>query len=190
MKNKILFSLLGLIFLIGFLSVNVDASFGVASSYWVDNGDTPGNPAGLYPGEDRLISVRLQNTESEDINVKVILKDGAGIASVQERSYVVPAETYDTEVPISLSIPEYAEIGTKYMVVVSFESIAPATEGGIAFGLGYDTKIPVEVVEQPVQMAPPLDVGKMALYIASVVLVVLIVLLFVLKKKKPGKKKK
>ena len=82
-RRTLVMTLLLAIFLIS--SVN---AFGIASSYW------EGKPLSISPGETAVVDLRLQNLGTdEDVIVRVELKEGFEIASVETKTYTVKAET-------------------------------------------------------------------------------------------------
>lgn len=168
MNKKIIFALSLLVFFIFLTEVS---AFGVVSHYF------EGNDFVIAPGEVKTAELVLQNmVGEEDIRIKVKMGNGQGIASVTEQIYLVRAQTSDTSVPITIKIPKDTSIGTKYKVVVEFETVTVGTGGGaVSFGVGIQTAIPVLVVSE--EQSPKEAVEKKEIpYIIIIILAVLILL--------------
>lgn len=154
-------------------------AFGVSSSYW------RGNPVSVYPGEERVVDLVLQNmVGDEDIRVRAALVGGSEIASTETREYFVPAGTKDTAVPVTIRIPREVELGTTYVVTVSFETVTSGVGGGVAMGTGVDTSFDVVVVAEPPQNSPFSENYGLWIILAIVVIVLIAAVWIHLKRKK------
>ncbi len=188
MENKISIKIcIGIIVLILFLTSFVNA-FGVSSDYW------KGNPLKISHGETKTITLRLQNmVDANDITVRAVLKNGEEIASVEEKDYLVRMGTKDTEVPITVSIPDNVPIGSDYEVTVSFNTVTPSGEGTVSIGTGIDTSfdvlvvpIPPKIVEsaegEDAQLAPAEGIGgnsNLILWIIGIVILLIIIVIII-----------
>lgn len=194
MENKIDIKIgIGVVVLILFLA-SFASAFGVSSDYW------KGNPLKISPGETKTITLRLQNmVDVNDITVKAVLKNGGEIASVEKKDYLVRMGTKDTEVPITVSIPDNVPIGSDYEVTVSFNTVTPSGEGTVSIGTGIDTTfdvvvvpIPPKVVEsaegEDVQLAPAEEIGgnsnQRFWIIGIIILLIVIVVVIIIRKRK------
>ena len=66
--------------LLSILTINLVSAFGVSSPVW------RGNPLGVSPGKTGTAELTLQNmVGTEDVTVRVILKEGKEIAIVEEK---------------------------------------------------------------------------------------------------------
>jgi len=179
MKNNEKIKIVLLIFLVLSLISSV-YGFGVSSSYWV------GNPLSLAAGETKIVDLNLQNVVGiEDVNVKVEIKEGLEIASLEKDVYVVKAGTSDTMVPIKIKIPR-EEAEEKYDLSVEVKTITSGEGGTVALGTGmvvsFEVLIFGEVEETNIR---PILIGVIS---GLVILIILIVL--ILKKIKKKKKSK
>ena len=134
-KNIIAVALLSL-FIIPLIS-----SVGVANSYWDDK------PLKLAPGESTTISLRLQNEEEEQITMEVSINSQIALLADSDE-YDVPPNRVSVPVYIDVEIPENAEIGTKYTILVSFKQVSSGEGGMLRLSQGITGKVPVEVVGQ------------------------------------------
>ena len=183
--------LLVIILLVNF--VDFVNAVGVASSYWRDN------PLMISPGETKTIYLGLQNmVGTEDITLKAVLKQGSEIATTEEKTYFVKAGTKDTQVPITISIPEDVPLNTEYQVTVSFQTVTVGTGGAVALGTGIETTFDVALVpkvlapeaviegiigEAPTQQKSPL----IPLLILAIIIILIIIILIIYKKKNKEK---
>ena len=171
-----------MIILVIFLLASFVNAFGVASSYW------KGNPVTISPGETKTISLGLQNmVGTEDVTLKAVLKEGAGIASVEEKTYFVKAGTKNTEVPIRVSIPDNAEIDTPYLVTVSFQTVTSGDGAAVVIGTGIDTSFDVLVVPLAPVIEPTgegvlggdtFDEGNLLMIVVLIALIILIIIIY------------
>lgn len=161
-------------------------AFGVASSY------KEGRPLTMSPGESKTIStIRLQNTGEKDITVRVEIAEGGEIAKIEGGDiYLVEAGTRDTEVLIKFEIPAEASIGTKYPIKLSSKTVTSGEEGGVAFGVGYDTSFNVQVVAEPTEPAttPAESSSKtwiiVIIVIIGIIIIAIAVVIYVLSRKR------
>jgi len=171
------------------LTASTALAFGVSSPYW------EGNPLTIYPGETKTVQLGYQNMGEgvEDLNVRAEITKGSEIASLSQQDYVVASNTRDTQVEITVSVPESASIGTEYKVTLTSRTVTPGTEGGVGLGVGMDTTFDILVVEKPaVQEELPEEVSGISNIIIFVLLAVIIlalILLVVIQARKKGKKK-
>jgi hypothetical protein len=160
--------------------MNVNA-FGVAYSE---------NNLRLFPGQEKDVELRMQNMVGDDeIQLSVVLRDSAGIASLKEKVYTLLAKTESMPVAVRIKIPKDAQIGEKYVVIVAFDTAASGEGGGVSLGTGMDVKIYVEVVQEyfvEPQLSPMKE--NFNLIIAGIIslIVIVIVVLIILKRRKKG----
>ncbi len=129
------------------MSISFVFAFGVSSPYW------QGNPLQLHPGETSIVKITYQNLKAtQDLNVRAEVTKGSEIATIETADYLVRAETKDTTVPITISVPQNAPIGASYQVTLTSRTVTPGADGGVSFGLGMDTTFNVEVI--PIEPEP------------------------------------
>lgn len=180
-KIKYLHYIFTLLILINLYFVNVDA-FGVTATHW------RGNPVNAPIGGVLVEELRFQNMVGDsDIMVYAQMKDGLGIATTPEQTYLVKAKTTDTAVPITIRIPEGTSPGTIYTIVVSFATIGDETEGAVTLGTAIDTAFDVvAVLPSPVEkeeIAPPVNM-KLVLGIIISVIIVASIIIWIIKRRK------
>ncbi len=182
MKRKIL---LCLILLLSLLFVRNVLAFGVAYADF----RCPDNPLKLFPGQEKITSLWLQNMADDDASVAVILREGAGIAEMETQNYLVKSKTEDTSVPITFKIPEDEPIGANHTVVIAFDTIIDGESGGVAIGTGMDVKVCVQIVpEYPVELSPvDKESGKAWYYVIGFVILAALIVVFVVRRKRANK---
>lgn len=175
-KNIIAVALLSL-FIIPLIS-----SAGVANSYWDDN------PLKLAPGESTTISLRLQNEEEEKITMGVSIN--SQIASlVDSDEYDIPPDRVSVPVYIDVEIPKDAEIGTEYIILVSFKQVASGEGGMLQLSQGITGKVPVEVVgEQESELFG--KSGGESNFVWVIIIILLLITLFSVSAIRKRKRKK
>ena len=162
MEKKILVST----FLLVVLSINFISAFGVSSPYW------GGHPLEISQGDTKVVVLTLQNmVGDEDVTVEATLESGSEIASVKEGRYTIPAKTKDTEVPVTISIPEGVPLNETYSVKVSFQTVDSGKGGAVALSTAVGTSFDVIVAN-----VPKSNQGNNKLIIILLVLGVLVVL--------------
>jgi len=136
-KSLMIPLVLGLVFLIPLVS-----AFGIVSDNWKEN------PLIMQPGESKDISFRLQNSDANDITIKVAVISGSEVVTMTDSSaeYTVPAGTADTAVNMSVNIPKNATIGTVYPFTVSFATVTSGA-GGVNIGTGIEKNFDIVVGE-------------------------------------------
>jgi hypothetical protein len=178
-KNKTILGFGMLTLLVLVLSISFAAAFGIGSSYW------KGQPYRISPGESGTVTLYMQNmVGDEDVTVRVELKQGSEVASVDEREYTVPFGVSDAELPVLIQAPSNAQIGDTYTVVLSFVTVGEPGSGTISLGTGYDITFDVEVVAEQVQYQPEEEGGNLAVWLTLLVLVILVVVVVILVKRK------
>ena len=188
-RNKIIYVIA--VFVLIVIINNVHA-FGVSYSYLC-----PDNPVIVNPGKETKVAFGLQNMnvqEGEDMNVFVRFKNNEGIASLENDKYLVKANTKDTKVYVDLKIPNEAEIGKNYNVVLDF-SIAPKENAeGVVFGLGNEVKMCVLVGRYILPTLSPEEIkGKNSKWILMglgiLIIIVLAIIIVILRRKNKEKYK-
>ena len=119
--KKILLFLLAVILLSGSI-----LAFAVSSQYYENN------PMYLQQGESQDIKLMLQNhAGTEDVNVKVEIKDGKGIIELKEPSdtFVIPKGD-KIDINLKVSAPSNSKKGDIFPVTIMFTSLT-ANEGPI-----------------------------------------------------------
>ena len=168
-RKKIVVTFLLTIFLISFIS-----AWGIASSYW------EGKPFLISPGETAVVDLRLQNLgTTEDVTVRAELKRGFEIASFDTKIYTIKAETKDTVVPITITIPlNESFVGKEYVVTVSFTT-TDSDRGGISLGVSIDKSFDVVVRGEPKEE----EKINIMLIVISLLVIAILILIYIFRKK-------
>lgn len=177
---KLLTFVLGIFFL-----VNTVMAFGVSSPYWNDN------PLRMFPGETKEISFNLQNCPSlleicdkSDEQVVIILEQGDEIASIiSGTNYDLPYGSSDQYLRLKIEIPNNAQLGEKYNIVVSATSIPKAEGGNVELGTRYNIDFPVIVGEKfsiPLPVSDEESERSAVGFIFVIVIIILILLAIVI----------
>ncbi|MBI2451561.1 hypothetical protein HYV50_00615 [Candidatus Pacearchaeota archaeon] len=172
------------LFLIIILSSGV-ISPGVASPPY-----GPESPLELVPGESKSLDFILQNAGGEDIKFRVTLTQGEAIARLTDNNleYLVPAGRTDVKVPVLVSIPEEAVLGSEHTVGISVEEIPVTSEGTLQFATRYGSSFPVVVKAfSPGEAGGETEEGLstgLLIGIAIGILVLLIIILVVVLKRR------
>jgi hypothetical protein len=181
-NKKMIFGVMVLVLAVSIFLAGAYAA-GVSSPIW------PGSPQSVQPGEKGTIELTLQNmVGEEDITFRATVKqDDAGIITNKnkiEKDYLVPAGTKDTAIRVEYEIPETAEVGTDYTVILSFQEIgSDRVSGGVSMGIGMDTNLPFKVGPAgPEQVSEGMN--KLTIFLIAIALIVIIVLIIFLVKKR------
>ncbi len=171
-KNKLAF--IG-IFLLAVILISASVSaFGVSSPYW------EGNPLQMSKGETKTVYLNLQNmVGDEDVTVKAKVIEGSEIVSIKEDTFVIKAKTSDTLVPVKITLPNDAEVGSIEKVKIEFKTISK-DKGGISMGTGMIVAFDVVTAEKIKN-----NTDKIILIIAAAL--ILAGLLVILNKKRKNK---
>ena len=169
--------LLMVVLLVGFVS-----AYGVAAPYW------EGHPLKIAPGDTKTVSITLQNVGEGDETVSVELKEGSHIASIREGIYEVPAGTIDTEILVTVNVPEEATFEQLEKVTISTTEVRSGDTGGVALGVGFETTF--DVLVSDIAKTGGGGVSTTLIIVILVVLALIVLAVVLSKKKKPGKKKR
>jgi len=179
MKNKTILTMTSITLTV--LLISLVCAAGVSSPYW------KGNPLKISPGQTKVVELTLQNmVGTDDIRMTVEIKQGQNIASLEKNEYLAEIGTKDTEVPVKITIPEDAQIGTTQTIVVGFKSITESTEGTVTFGTAMDTTFDVEITseaEPEEAELPELNLQWTIIAIVGII-ILLIIITFLVKKRK------
>jgi hypothetical protein len=199
MYNKKLWSLLSISGIFVLMISSFVGAFGVA----FDN-----NVEEMFPGQKLEKNIVIQNyNEGEgggDITVEVVVEEGSQYMTLDgESRYLVPWQT-STKVPITLKVPDGADIGDQFEVNVLFRAVdsTTATDEGEGTSVGFlfsqrrNIKInvvPEPVVEEDIAPAPSAPApapesggigGIMFVLMLLVVIAVIVIVIVVAKKRK------
>jgi hypothetical protein len=131
--------LLAIVFLI-IISINAQ-SFGISFQY-LDN-----DMLKLYPGQNYLFKLTIQNKDPEPINVSVKI-DSAIATLVGGSNLEIPATTFDRYVMFNITVPNNAQINDSYNINYKVFPIG-AGEGQIPITVAYDRNLKVLVIKKP-----------------------------------------
>jgi len=143
--RKNLISNLGALFVIVVLLMNVITAFGITKS----NSDN--FPLMILPGESGSAWIEFQNTQgNEDVVASVKVVEGREIVSniedLESSDFTIESGEVGRRVNLEIDIPENAEIGTKYNIVLSV--LLQKSESGIlTFNSEIVQNIPVSAGE-------------------------------------------
>ena len=159
------------------------SSAGVATSYWDEK------PLKLAPGESATVAVRLQS-EGEEINLRASLD--SDIAELVDGSDYFVSKGESVPVNIRVSVPEDADIGTKYSISISFQQISQDTGGMLQVAQGITSKLPVEVVGEKESelssLKPKTDYTLIAVLLVALAIVAFLAYRFLKGKTKTGRR--
>jgi hypothetical protein len=180
----------GVIFLAALAMLNHITAFGVGSEFWEQN------PLKMYPGEERTITLVLQNMAgTEDVNAKGSILEGAEIAKISDPvdKYLVPGGE-KTEVGLKIKIPYDVPIGSAYNIQLDFVTIPSEEADVLGFSNSIEKNIPVTVVDKVIQPETEeatkerSSSGIIGLIVGVMALIAIIVVLMAKKKQETTKK--
>ena len=135
---------LGLVLLMASFAIAA-GGIGVARPYW------EGYPLKMFPGEEATVNLNLQVTaDAEDsFFIAEVIEDGEGIATFDQPDlkYEVKSGS-NTDVPVTIKVPEDIEFGEVREIRVMFTQIIEEEEGGgmLQLAQGVEISFPVEIV--------------------------------------------
>ena len=162
------------------LLLGIVGAYNIASPVW------KGHPLYIAPGDTKTVSITLQNMDEEDETVQITLKKGSEIASLREGEYLVPAKTKDTEILVTITMPEDVRFDTVYEVTLGSTKAVSTSPGGVTLGLAMDTTF--DVLAADVLVSEPEKTNTTTIIIAVAIAIVL-ALIIILGKKKSRKSK-
>ena len=129
-QNNLLFG--AIIFVIAFISL--------VSAPGTSSPNTEDRPLQISPGETKIVEFNLQNmVGNEDVTVEVVISEGADIASLERTTYTARVGTYDTMIPVTISIPENYNKNVQ-RVKLEFKTVSESQGDGIvSIGAGWIT---------------------------------------------------
>ena len=134
--NKLLFFCIFCLILLGLAE-----AIGVGSPYSLDT------PLKLYPGEEKIVFLDLQNPDIEGgVTLKGEILEGSEIASLEKSQYEVPYQGKET-VKLTVRVPQNANPGSSYSIVYEFKQISGVDNGGmVSFSQGLKRRFDVEII--------------------------------------------
>ena len=170
----------GIMLVLVILLANVVLAFGVSSPVW------EGRPLSISPGETKVIKLSLQNmVGDEDLTIRASLSEGFVIATMEEKDYLVKAGTKDTEIIVTVTIPEDVEIGTEYTLVASFRTVTSGGGGGVVLGINIGTNMDILVVPEEGDVAEePEEVTSSPLMTLAIIAIILLIIIYLLLRRK------
>jgi hypothetical protein len=193
LKKKQLKKKTAIIILAGFLfffSSTIVLAFGVAIPY------STISPLKIYPGEEKVILLNLQNSESESaITVEGLILSGNEIATLENGPFILEFEK-PTNVKMTVAIPESAVIGQKYSILYEFNQV-PVDENiqgtGVSFSQSVRREFEAQVIERPSITQPPVqpepkpkeaDISPFIIILVIIILIVILAIIIVVARKK------
>ena len=150
----------------------------------------PQRPLVMYAGEERSVSLWLQNGQNVDEKARIKIVDSAGgILSFKEGDYLVKAKTYDKEIKVNIKVPENATLGTKYNLALGLVNIPLEEIEGIGMTTGMNVNICVQVGVYVPSLSPKTGINTNTyIVIGIVVLAILIFIIWLIHRKKKSDK--
>nr|MCK4930160.1 hypothetical protein [Nanoarchaeota archaeon] len=141
----------------------------------------------LYPGQNYMFKLTVQNKDEEDIRVNIALD--SAIATLAGGSELkVPGATYDRHVFFNITIPEDAQPGDMYNINYLVRPLGRG-EGQVPFTVQYDRNFKIKVVPKPkeVEEEKPALIPEETkipkwMFIPIIIIVVLVLLILTWKK--------
>lgn len=153
-------------------------ALGVAIPYW----DSPEwYPLKLAPGESKIVTLTLQNTEPEDMTLEASVEGEIASLTDRDAEYFVPSGEVNKPVSIRVEVPEDAKIGTRYKIYSSFRQISSGEGGMVRLAGALTVNFPVEVVgeeeselygEEPQGISTSTTIMIVALAIIAILIVI------------------
>ena len=136
----------------------------------------------MAPGESKIVDLNLQNmVGSEDITVKVEIKQGGDIATLEKDTFTAEAGTYDTTIPVLITLPRNYN---KQIQEVTLDIKAVTSEVGsgmVNLGTGWMVSFNVVITEKPVKSS---TWAGIITGLVLVILILAIVIFTIIKRKK------
>ena len=154
------------------------SAFGVASEYY------PGHPLVLAKGETKIVNLNLQNmVGDQDINIRGYIVQGSELASMSQTDYLVMAQSADTMVPITITIPKDAQAGQTTKIIVGFATMNTGNSGMVSLDTAVETSFEVNVSAETAKV-------PLALYLTLGIIALLILVIVVLLGRKKTRSRK
>lgn len=155
-------------------------AYGVSYEYM------PNKTLSLYPGQNYLFKLIVQNKDPEDVVVAINLSsDIATLVGGPELK--VPGQTFDNYVLFNITVPKKAKINDTYEIGY-LVYIPDRSDGQIPLAVKYDRGFTVKVVEKPLATTqdiipePPKKPILKIVIITLAVIILIIILLIIWKK--------
>ncbi|MBW2991009.1 hypothetical protein KY348_04870 [Candidatus Woesearchaeota archaeon] len=175
MRVNILIYLLLLIL----VSISVQA-FGVGYQYMEDN------TLELYPGQNYMFKLEVQNKDGPNITAQIILNSTIATLAGDSELYV-PSNSFDKHVFFNITVPENAEIGEIYTIKYSVTPMRDE-QGQIPLAARFKRDFKVKVIEEPREPGEepepePEKPGLLKGILIPVILIIIIIILILIWKK-------
>ncbi|KYK25206.1 hypothetical protein AYK26_06325 [Euryarchaeota archaeon SM23-78] len=105
------------------------------------------NTLKLYPGQNYMFKLVVQNKDEEDITVRITLESSIATL-VGGPELEVPGKTYNRHVFFNITIPEDAQIGDEYNINYLVAPVEKG-EGQVPLAVRYDRNFKVSVIPKP-----------------------------------------
>jgi len=168
-----------------FMILSFVSALGVSCSYSKDT------PLEMYPGEEKIVFLTLQNSDKEgEVDVKGEILEGSEIASLDKTSFKVSYQSITTSAKLKIKVPANANVGAQYPIVYEFNSEPgeEVTEGAVSVSFGVKRSFNVMVVEKPAEPEVPQTEEGSPIGLIMTIIIVLVIIVFLgylfLKKKK------
>lgn len=162
--------------LVIFILTSFVSAAGIVSPYWKDY------PLEMHFGETKIANFKLQNmVGDQDVTVKVELKQGTDIASLEKDTYTAKAGTSDTLIPVTITIPKEYDKSLQ-QIELEVKTVNKDEGGMITLGTGWTTSFNVIISEKPVSKEAL--IGIIIAMLIALIILVLVILVLVLKRRK------
>lgn len=125
------------------------ATIGVAQEYMEDN------TLYLSPGAQRQFKITLQNSDSSEISVQVVVSSEIANIINPESYYTIPPTFYDKFVYLNISIPPTTPLNTEYTIGYSVQPLVSSEGTMIPLSLRINKQFKVYVGNKSLKPIPP-----------------------------------
>lgn len=171
-------SVIGIVFITSIffvMLISMISAVGVATGYSADT------PLELYPGEERVVLLTLQNTDTEGtVSVEGTILEGSEIASLDKSMFEVAYKSIETSARLTVKAPEDAAIGQTYAIKYEFNPVPPegdVTGTGASVSQGVTRNFDVLVVEKPVEPETPAEAISPIWYVLGIIVIIIVIAL-------------
>jgi len=176
------------VFMTVLLLISLVSAFSVSAPYMEKNAEGV-RELRLLPGDVKSLEFVLQNGGgAENIGAKASIREGSEIlerTDAIEIYTVVPGE--QTKVNFKVTIPDTAQLGDTFNVVIGFSTASESEEGTFAFGSAIEQKFNVLLAEEPKEVVQEEEVASSKnnwIYVLIIAIILAGLAIFIVKKRK------
>lgn len=126
-------------------------AIGVAQDY------LPENTLFLTPGSSYIFTITLQNENSEELHVKLVLNSDIAVIVNPKPYYLIPGKFYNTKVYVNISISKETKLNTQYAVGYYVQPLINSSGAMIPLNLRINKQFFVKVVDKNYTTEQPLS---------------------------------